>query len=164
VDSHAKFGELKVQDFAIEFVPDAQEIAAFARICIHDLATTATQRIEQWVLQGHAIDDIFLKLIAPVARHLGWMWEEDQADFSQVSLGLIRLQQITHQLGYSNHRGPLSAGTVRRIMIGSAPTWITASAGSIYRCRIFSKGWLAGCGRDCGHRFRFASGSWQRVV
>jgi methanogenic corrinoid protein MtbC1 len=121
VNSHAEVGELKVQDSAIEFVPDAEEVAAFARICIHELATTATQRIEQWVEQGHAIDDIFLKLIAPVARHLGWMWEEDQADFSQVSLGLIRLQQITHQLGYSNHCGPLSASTVRRIMIGSAP-------------------------------------------
>jgi hypothetical protein len=61
VDSHAIVGELKVQEPAIEFVPDAKEVAAFARICIHEPATTATQRIEQWVQQGHAIDDIFLK-------------------------------------------------------------------------------------------------------
>jgi methanogenic corrinoid protein MtbC1 len=49
------------------------------------------------------------------------MWEQDEVDFSQVSLGLIRLQQITHQLGYFNQRGPLCSGAVRRMMICSAP-------------------------------------------
>jgi hypothetical protein len=38
-----------------------------------------------------------------------------------VSLGLIRLQQIPHMLGYTYQSGPRSAGVVRRMMIGSAP-------------------------------------------
>jgi methanogenic corrinoid protein MtbC1 len=121
VDSHPAFGPSIVQNSVKRFEPNASEIAAFARMCVHDLPQIAAQRVEQWVQQGYAIDDIFLKLIAPVARHLGWMWEQDEADFSQVSLGLISLQQITHQLGYSYQSGPLSAGGVRRMMIGSAP-------------------------------------------
>jgi methanogenic corrinoid protein MtbC1 len=121
VDSHPAFGPSIVQKSVEKFDPDASEIAAFARMCVHEQPKTAAQRIEQWVQHGYAIDDIFLKLIAPVARHLGWMWEQDEVDFSQVSLGLICLQQITHQLGYSYQSGPLCAGGVRRMMIGSAP-------------------------------------------
>jgi methanogenic corrinoid protein MtbC1 len=119
VDSHLASGLPRVQKRFTQFNPDSGEIASFSRMCIHGQAVS--QRVEQWVQQGCAIDDIFLKLVAPVARHLGWMWEQDEADFSQVSLGLIRLQQITHQLGYSYQSGPLCAGAVRRMMIGSAP-------------------------------------------
>jgi methanogenic corrinoid protein MtbC1 len=121
VDSHPAFGPSKVPKASVRFEPNSQEIAAFARMCVCEHAQTATQRIEQWLHDGSSVDDIFLKLIAPVARHLGWMWEQDEADFSQVSLGLIRLQQITHQLGYSYQSGPLCAGGVRRLLIGSAP-------------------------------------------
>jgi methanogenic corrinoid protein MtbC1 len=121
VDSHPAFGPSQVQKPAAEFEPDAMEIAAFARMCVNESSQTATQRIEQWVQHGYSIDDLYLKLVAPVARHLGWMWEQDEADFSQVSLGLIRLQQITHQLGYSYQGAPLCAGGVRRLMMGSAP-------------------------------------------
>jgi methanogenic corrinoid protein MtbC1 len=121
VDSHPAFGPSIVQNSIEKFDPDSSEIAAFARICVHDQPQAAAQRVEQWVQHGYAIDDILLKLIAPVARHLGWMWEQDEVDFSQVSLGLISLQQITHQLGYSYQSGPLCAGGVRRMMIGSAP-------------------------------------------
>jgi methanogenic corrinoid protein MtbC1 len=121
VDSHPAFGPSKVPKANVKFEPDSQEIASFARMCVSEPPRAATQRIDQWVQDGCAVDDIFLKLIAPVARHLGWMWEQDEADFSQVSLGLIRLQQITHRLGYSYQSGPLRAGGVRRLMMGSAP-------------------------------------------
>jgi methanogenic corrinoid protein MtbC1 len=121
VDSHPALGPLTVQKHSLVFDPDPLEIAAFAQLCIQAHPKAPAQRIEQWVQQGFAIDDIFLKLIAPVARHLGWMWEQDDVDFSQVSLGLIRLQQITHMLGYTYQSGPRSAGVVRRMMIGSAP-------------------------------------------
>jgi methanogenic corrinoid protein MtbC1 len=121
VDSHPALGPVKVQKCSAEFDPDALEVAAFAQLCIQAQPKAPTQRIEQWVQQGYAIDDIFLKLIAPVARHLGWLWEQDEADFSQVSLGLIRLQQITHLLGYTYQSGPRCAGVVRRLMMGSAP-------------------------------------------
>jgi methanogenic corrinoid protein MtbC1 len=117
--SHFGSNSSTVQKFGVEFSPDSREIAAFARMCIS--GHPAMSHVEQWVQQGHTLDDICLKLIAPVARHLGWMWEQDEADFAQVSLGLTCLQQITHQLGYSNNRGPQCSGVVRRMMICSAP-------------------------------------------
>ncbi len=60
-------------------------------------------------------------LIAVAARHMGWMWEQDAADFSQVTLGLMRLQHIAHRLGYAYRSGLQAAGRVRRMVIGSAP-------------------------------------------
>jgi methanogenic corrinoid protein MtbC1 len=121
VDSHPTLGPLKVQMRSTEFEPDSLEVAAFARMCIQAQPKASRQRIEHLVQQGFAIDDILLKLIAPAARHLGWMWEQDEADFSQVSLALISLQQMTHLLGYTYQSGPRCAGNVRRLMIGSAP-------------------------------------------
>ena len=121
VGSNSGPGPSKVHTSSTEFAPDFAEVVAFAKICVRDYPQAATQRIDQWVQDGYAVGDIFLKLIAPVARHLGWMWEQDELDFSQVSIGLIRLQQITHQLGYSYKIGPQHAGGVRRMMIGSAP-------------------------------------------
>ena len=121
VDSHPALATLKFASSVFKFELDTAEITEFARMCVQEPAHVTTQRVEQWVQFGYTVDDIFLKLIAPVARHLGWMWEQDEADFSQVSLGLIRLQQITHELGYSYQSGPQIAGGVRRMMIGSAP-------------------------------------------
>lgn len=121
VDSHAAFGSHEAKKPGAHFAPDSAEVAAFARLCIEAHPKAVLQRIEACIESGYAVDDIFLKLLAPVARHLGWMWEQDEADFSQVSLGLIALQQITHQLGYTYQSGPLRRGGVRRLMIGSAP-------------------------------------------
>ena len=37
---------------------------------------------------------LYLDLLAPAARWLGTAWEEDRADFSTVTLGLMRLQHM----------------------------------------------------------------------
>jgi methanogenic corrinoid protein MtbC1 len=41
---------------------------------------------------------ICLELLAPTARKLGQMWEEDACDFMQVTLGLGRLHQVLHRM------------------------------------------------------------------
>lgn len=121
VDSHSDFASLEMQESAAVYSPSAPDITAFAHLCVQDSARAANQLLDQLVREGHAIQSIFLQLLAPTARHLGWMWEQDEADFSQVTLGLMRLQQMTHRLGYEYQSGPQTAGRVRRMMIASAP-------------------------------------------
>jgi methanogenic corrinoid protein MtbC1 len=104
-----------------EYSPCAQEVATFAKLCVHESAKPANERVDQLVGDGLPVRDVYLNLIAGAARHLGWMWEQDEADFSQVTLGLMRLQQITHRLGYEYQSGPQTAGRIRRMMIASAP-------------------------------------------
>jgi MerR family transcriptional regulator, light-induced transcriptional regulator len=49
--------------------------------------------------QGAPLDRICLDLLTPAARALGTMWEEDAADFLEVTLGLGRMQRVVRDLG-----------------------------------------------------------------
>ncbi|MDP4735093.1 MAG: cobalamin B12-binding domain-containing protein, partial [Limnohabitans sp.] len=71
--------------------------------------------------QGITTDRIFLELIAPAARQLGQMWEQDLCDFTEVTCGLVRMHEITHRLGFEYQNGPQLGGDVQRIMLASAP-------------------------------------------
>jgi methanogenic corrinoid protein MtbC1 len=41
---------------------------------------------------------LLLELLAPAARRLGTLWEDDRLDFLEVTVGLGRLQEILHRL------------------------------------------------------------------
>jgi methanogenic corrinoid protein MtbC1 len=45
-----------------------------------------------------SIESIFLNLLAPAARQLGELWEDDERDFTEVTLGLAELHKILHVL------------------------------------------------------------------
>ncbi len=67
---------------------------------------------------GTPLERICLDLLAPSARRLGEMWEDDTADFLEVTLGLGRLQRVVRELG-------------RRI---GGDTLLSADAGSAFLC------------------------------
>jgi methanogenic corrinoid protein MtbC1 len=84
-------------------------------------ASETTQFIDELLHQGITTDRIFLELIAPAARQLGLMWEQDLCDFTEVTCGLVRMHEITHRLGFEYQNGPQLGGDVQRIMLASAP-------------------------------------------
>lgn len=45
---------------------------------------------------GLSLDLLHLELLEPTARHLGELWEADQLDFIDVTIGLQRLQRLVH--------------------------------------------------------------------
>lgn len=51
--------------------------------------------------QGAAAESIYLDLLAPAARRLGEMWEDDACDFTEVTIGLWRLQNAMRELSPS---------------------------------------------------------------
>lgn len=77
--------------------------------------------IADLLAKGATTAQIFLQLIGPAARQLGYMWDQDTADFTQVTLGLVRMHDITHQLGFEYQDGPQLKGDIKRIMLASAP-------------------------------------------
>jgi methanogenic corrinoid protein MtbC1 len=103
------------------FDPEPSELEAFARLCVLESPREVSAYTDRLVLENIPSEALFAKLIAPAARELGWMWEQDIVDFSQVTLGLVRLQQLTHRLGYEYQSGPQIAGPTRRMMIACAP-------------------------------------------
>ncbi len=50
---------------------------------------------------GAGAEAIYLDLLAPAARRLGVMWEEDTCDFTEVTVGLWRLQSAMRELSPS---------------------------------------------------------------
>lgn len=76
-----------------------QEATTFANLALQLEVYALLARIESHLQNGVAIDTIYLDLLAPAARALGDMWDNDTCDFVDVTMGMWRLQQVIHELG-----------------------------------------------------------------
>jgi methanogenic corrinoid protein MtbC1 len=76
----------------------ADEAAHFAPLALELGACALLDHVETFLNRGVSVDTIFVELLAPSARHLGVMWEQDDADFVAVTMGLWRLQEIVREL------------------------------------------------------------------
>ena len=65
--------------------------------------------VEAFIDEGVSVEAIYLDLLAPAARKLGEMWETDECDFVDVTMGLWRLQEVMREL---SNRMPVLPGTV----------------------------------------------------
>ena len=84
------------------------EVSAFAAIALNSDAVVATAHVETLRAKGLGLECIYLELLAPAARHLGELWEADLCDFTQVTLGLWRLQQVMYDLSPAFQNGAWS--------------------------------------------------------
>jgi methanogenic corrinoid protein MtbC1 len=99
----------------------AEQINAFTKLSQFSQTDETNRYIDQLLNDGITTDRIFLELIAPAARQLGLMWEQDLCDFTEVTRGLVCMHEITHRLGFEYQNGPQRGGDVQRIMLASAP-------------------------------------------
>jgi len=106
---------------AVVFEPDAQQIAHFADLCCQTSEMAARRFIDQLLRQDVPLEDIFLKLITPAARHLGAHWEHDTMDFALVTLGLMQLHTVAHDIAYGDEDNAHEAANARRILLACAP-------------------------------------------
>jgi MerR family transcriptional regulator, light-induced transcriptional regulator len=73
---------------------DAPEIERFADIAMRHEPTAAGDYVQSLLNEGIGFDRILLELIAPAARHLGEMWENDLCSFADVTIGVSRMHRI----------------------------------------------------------------------
>jgi MerR family transcriptional regulator, light-induced transcriptional regulator len=79
-------------------VPSASDIESFVGQVIHDSEAQIGQTLAQFATRGVSVESIYLHLFGPTARRLGEMWEEDECDFSTVTVALGRLQRLLREL------------------------------------------------------------------
>ena len=83
------------------------DVTAFAKLVLAPDENVANACIETMRSSGISVETIYTDLLAPVARYLGELWEEDLCDFTEVTLGLGRLHQVLRELSpafsQSNH-------------------------------------------------------------
>ncbi len=70
---------------------------------------------------GMAVETLFIGLLSPVAKRLGEMWESDLCDFTQVTVGLWRLQQLVFEYSDVFQRDRRMRASRRRALLAPAP-------------------------------------------
>jgi methanogenic corrinoid protein MtbC1 len=101
--------------------PAMQDIVEFGALVLAHDSTLALSYVEALRARGTTLETVYLQLLAPTARHLGKLWEADACDFTEVTLGLCRLQQVLNQLRseFCNEAEHPRRG--RRALLVSAP-------------------------------------------
>ena len=79
--------------------PPALDYERLAMQAVLEDVDTLRERLDELVQDGMPLTEVFLGLMAPAARHLGHLWTLDAIDFSSVTIGLTRLQQLVHSYG-----------------------------------------------------------------
>jgi methanogenic corrinoid protein MtbC1 len=74
--------------------PTEHEIASLARMILGSDIGVSSNYISELKDRGLSMEGLFVNLLEPTARYLGTMWENDECDFIDVTLGVARLQQL----------------------------------------------------------------------
>lgn len=78
--------------------PGPVEVAALAQMVMGSDPHEASAYVDKLHADGMSLEMIYLDLLAPTASRLGELWESDDCDFTEVTVGLWRLQQVMHVL------------------------------------------------------------------
>lgn len=71
-----------------------EEVHRFARVILEEEDVVVRQHVQALRQRGVPVETLFLELLAPAARYLGELWEQDLCSFTDVTVGLGRLQQV----------------------------------------------------------------------
>ncbi|RYF36535.1 MAG: cobalamin B12-binding domain-containing protein [Comamonadaceae bacterium] len=98
-----------------------EDVEQFSRLVLapdDDLCRGCVQMLRA---RGISVEMICLDLLAPVARRLGELWEQDLCDFSDVTIGLGRLHQLLRELSREVDQQQHAPANGRRILLAPAP-------------------------------------------
>jgi methanogenic corrinoid protein MtbC1 len=102
-------------------LPDERDLVEFTRIVMRHETPVARAYIDGLRARGTPLETIYLELMAPAARRLGDLWMADECDFTQVTLGLCRLQQLLREFGVAGLVDVESRERGRRVMLAPVP-------------------------------------------
>jgi len=100
---------------------NSTDINELVRLLLAHDAGVASAYVEAVRHGGVSLENICLQLLAPAARELGLLWEEDECDFMQVTVGLCRLHQVLRELSSEFRVGECEPQGDRRILLAPIP-------------------------------------------
>ncbi len=119
----------------------AADIKDLVRMVLLPDDRSARSSIEAMRLRGIPVETLFIDLLAPAARHLGELWEEDLCNFADVTVGVGRLQQAMRDLSPGLVTRSASGDQPRRVLLlpcpGEQHTFGLVMVGDFFR----SAGW-----------------------
>lgn len=75
----------------------ADDVVAFTERVIASYESAA-EHVENLLDSGAALETVYLQLMSGAARRLGDLWNADEVEFTDVTIGLSRLQRLLHGL------------------------------------------------------------------
>ncbi len=99
----------------------AASIARYVALTLAGDEAAAAAHITALQQGGASVETLYLDLLAPSARRLGEMWEQDECGFGEVTLGLLHLHRALRLLGpaFANESEHRQRG--RRALLMPAP-------------------------------------------
>ena len=97
------------------------DVACLADAAISPEEGAAHSLVARLRARGLPLEAVYLDLLAPAARRLGEMWEEDTTDFSNVTLGLWRLHGVLRAIGPAFWQAPPRRPQTSRVLLAPVP-------------------------------------------
>ncbi len=97
------------------------DVVSLADAAISPEEGAALSLVTELRARGLPLEALYLDLLAPAARHLGTLWEEDATDFSNVTLGLWRLHGVLRSVGPAFWQTPPRRPTKSRVLLAPVP-------------------------------------------
>lgn len=119
----------------------AADIEEFTQLVMAHDRRAASAFIEALRDKGMPVSDVLLDLLAPAARLLGDLWMRDRCSFADVSLGLVRLQQIMRDITAPVRRVDHGDGRARHALLFHFPREQHRFGLSLVQEMFLSSGW-----------------------
>lgn len=100
---------------------DRSDLQEFAKLVLSPDENLAPACVSAMRARGISVETIYLDLLAPVARYLGELWDQDLCDFTEVTMGLSRLHGVLRELSPAFGQSSDQPANGRRILLLPAP-------------------------------------------
>lgn len=101
--------------------PTPQDIDRFTKLVLADDAGAARDHANEFLSRGLALEGLFMELFAPTARRLGELWVADLCDFTEVTIGVGRLQQFLREFARAFDTEHTACQPGRRALLSPSP-------------------------------------------
>jgi methanogenic corrinoid protein MtbC1 len=98
-----------------------EHVDAMVQLVLEGKQSEATSYVESLQKGGVPAHRLFLDLLAPAARKLGKLWEDDSCDFTDVTMGVMRLRNVMHLIGTALENECQPGPFAPRILLFQAP-------------------------------------------
>jgi methanogenic corrinoid protein MtbC1 len=98
VEHHLKADRLENGQLNVPAHPSVSDahIEALLILLLQDDAGPSANYVKELFAQGIELEEVYLNLLTPVARKLGEKWDNNDADFTQVTVALWRIKQLMY--------------------------------------------------------------------
>lgn len=102
-------------------LPRQADINRLTELALSDDANAALEFVRGLIAGGLSLEACYLELLAPAARGAGSAWEEDRCSFTDVTIGLWRLQAVMHELRGAGSPPRRGLDAPRRVLLRLTP-------------------------------------------